>query len=128
MRFALEFTLLVNPTSPFSSHAPSLVFILVVTNRKIHQVLSNFGVSKPPGLDGIPPMFLKELCFRFSLHITPSFFNQCTFHSSWENMGTSNPNKHHSLTLISIVSKVFEAVISKHLRPFLEREDLLSDS
>ena len=123
------------PTQPLSNPIPSII----ISARKVRQVLRSLKTDKASGPDGIPPRFLKEfadeltpvLCRLFRLILI-----SCTYPSSWKHAlvqlvpkkgDRSNPSNYHPIALTSAVAKVFETLLNSHFIKHLESNNLLSD-
>ena len=113
---------------------------ITITPKEVSKVLSSLDQSKASGPDSIPVVVLKhcapELSSIFSklfnLCLSQSCFPACWKESSvvpiFKNAGDrSDPSKYRPVSLLSVISKVFERLINKRLVGFLESLDLFSD-
>ena len=113
---------------------------MVITPKMVKKAISNLDSSKASGPDGIPVVVLKncepELSFiltdLFNLCLKESCFPDCWKVSSvvpvFKNVGErSDPKNYHPVSLLSVVSKVFEKLINDKLVRHLESVGLFSD-
>ena len=106
----------------------------------VKKVITNFDSSKVPGLDGIPVVVLKN-CETELSYIQVELFNMCLkescFPDCWKvsmvvpvfkNLGKRSTAKNfHPVGFLSVVSKVFEKLVSNRIVDHLEKYDLFSD-
>ena len=113
---------------------------MVITPKMVKKAISNLDSSKASGPDGIPVVVLKncepELSFiltdLFNLCLKESCFPDCWKVSSvvpvFKNVGErSDPKNYRPVSLLSVVSKVFEKLINDKLVRHLESVGLFSD-
>ena len=138
-----------NSTLDDSGHVPpdfadktsnSLESVLI-TPKLVSDVISKLDASKASGPDGIPVIVLKRCSPELS-SILSKLFNHCLsescFPSCWKlasvvpvfkNSGErSDPRNYRPISLLSIVSKVFETLINDALVSHLEKSGLFVDS
>ncbi|MEL7340328.1 MAG: reverse transcriptase family protein, partial [Bacteroidota bacterium] len=111
-----------------------------VTASLISKLITELDSTKATGPDGIPVVVLKHLNPELS-PILAKLFNRCLkekcFPSVWKtsavcpvfkNAGEkSNPAQYRPISLLSVISKLFESVINKRILDHLNRNNLLSD-
>ena len=111
-----------------------------VTAGQIAELIKDLDSSKATGPDDIPVVVLKHLSPELS-PILAKLFNRCLkekcFPSAWKtsavcpvfkNAGEkSNPSQYRPISLLSVISKLFESVINKRILDHLEANNLLSD-
>ena len=113
---------------------------MAITPKILKKAKSNIDSSKAPGRNGIPVVVLKncepELSFiltnLFNLHLKKSYFHDCWKVSSvalvFKNVvKRPNPKNYYPVSLLSVVSKVFENLINDKLVTHLESVGLFSD-
>ena len=96
------------------------------------KVITNLDSSKASGIDCIPVVVLKNcepevLCILaelFNMCLKESCFPDCLKISSvvpvFKNVGErSNAKNYHPVSLLSMVSKVFEKLVNNFIAPFL---------
>ena len=111
-----------------------------VTPKMVKTVIMNLDLSKASGPDCIPLVVLKncepELSFvlaeLFHKCLKESCFPDCWKVSSvvpvFENVGErSTSTNYHPVSVLSVVSKVFEKLVNDRIAGHLEKCDLLSD-
>ena len=105
----------------------------------VKKVITNFDSSKVPGPDGIPVVVLKN-CETELSYIQVELFNMCLkepcFPDCWKdsmvvpvfkNLGKRSTAKNfHPVGFLSVVSKVFEKLVSNRIVDHLEKYDLFS--
>ena len=111
-----------------------------VSAAKVSQIIIHLDPSKATGPDGIPVVVLQKCSPELSPKLA-KLFNKCItescFPSSWKiasvvpvfkNSGErSDPSNYRPISLLSIISKVFESLLSSSLVLHLESNKLLSD-
>ena len=99
----------------------------------VKKVITNLDLSKASGPDCIPVMVLKN-CEPELSYILAELFNMCLkescFPDCWKvssvvpvfkNVGErSTANKYHPISLLSVVSKVFEKLLNNRIFDHLE--------
>ena len=107
----------------------------------VRKVIVNLDLSKASGPDCIPLMVLKN-CKPELSYILAELFNKCLkescFPDCWKvssvvpvfkNAGQrSTAKNYHSVSLLSVVSKVFEKLVNNRIVDHLEKCGLFSDS
>ena len=104
------------------------------------KVIMNLDSSKAPGPNGIPVVILKNygpklsyiLAELFNMCLKESCFPDCSKVSSvvpaFKNVGEGSTAKNYCpVSLLSVVSKVFEKLLSNRIVDHLEKSDLFSD-
>ena len=111
-----------------------------MTARQISNLIRNLDSTKATGPDGIPVVVLKHLSPELS-PILAKLFNRCLklkcFPSIWKSSSVcpvfknngekSSPSQYRPISLLSVISKLFEALINDKIIDHLERNNLLSD-
>ena len=106
----------------------------------VKKVIINLDLSKASGFYYIPAVVLKN-CESELSYILAGLFNMCLnescFPGSWKislvvpvfkNVGErSTAKNYHPVSLLSVVSKVFEKLVNKRLVDHLEKCGLFSD-
>ena len=120
-----------------------------ITNLQLHnisiipmmdkKIIMNLDSSKTPGRDCIPvvvkncePEFLYKLVKLFSICLKESCFPDCwkvsLVVSVFKNVGKRFPAKnYYSVSLLSIVNKVFEKFVNSRIVGHIEKSGLFSD-
>ena len=112
-----------------------------VTPKEVAKFISKLETSKAVGPDEIPAIVLKNLSPELS-PILSKLFNRCIkescFPGFWKtssvcpvfkNSGQrSDPSKYRPISLLPIISKIFESIINSHISFHLEKHNLLSDN
>ena len=111
-----------------------------VTPKMVRKVIMNLDLSKASGLDCIPEVVLKN-CEPELSYILAELFNKCLkescFPDCWKvlsvvpvfkNVGERPTAKnYHPVSLLFVVSKVFEKLVNNKIVDHLEKCDLFSD-
>ena len=111
-----------------------------VTPKMVRKVVMNLDLSKASGPDCIPVVLLKN-CEPELSYILAELFNKCLkescFPDCWKvssvipvfkNVGeTSTAKNYHPVSLLSVVSKVFEKLVNNRIVDHLEKCGLFSD-
>ena len=129
-----------NISLPVFPSRTNLKLHISVTPKVVRKAIVNHDLSKASGLDCIPGVVLKncepELCY-----ILAELFNKCLkescFADSWKvssvipvfkNVGERPTAKtYHTLSLLSVVSKVFENLVDNRIADHVEKCGLFSD-
>ena len=125
--------------SVFSSRT-NLKLYIYVTPKMVKKVIMNVDLSKASGPDCIPVVDLKN-CDPELSYILAKLFNKCPkescFQDCWkvstvvlvfDNVAERSTTKsYHPVSLLSVVSKVFEKLVSNRIVDHLEKCNLLSD-
>jgi len=110
-----------------------------VTESDILDQLSILDTSKAYGPDGIPPKLLREagnaiakpLCQLFNMSLVkkqvPLLWKQSNVMPVFKKDNPSNINNYRPIALLSVVNKVFERIIHKHIYNHLRDNFILSD-
>ena len=113
---------------------------LKVSAGQISQLIKELDSTKATGPDSIPVVVLKQLSPEIS-PILAKLFNRCMkekcFPTTWKtsavcpvfkNAGDkSAPSQYRPISLLSIISKLFESVINKRVLDHLVKNNLMSD-
>ena len=111
-----------------------------VTPKMFKKIIMNFDLSKPSGPDSIPVVVLKNCEPELSCMLA-KLFNKCLkescFPDCWKvslvvpvfkNVGErSTAKNYHPVSLLSVVSKVFEKLVNNRIVDHLEKCGLFSD-
>ena len=108
--------------------------------KKIASIISKLDASKATGPDGIPIILLQKCSPELSPVLAKLFrkcFSESCFPSCWKrpsvipvfkNSGErSSPSNYRPISILTVISKVFEIVINSALTKHLESNNLLSD-
>ena len=112
----------------FPSRTSLKLHNISVTPKMVKKVIMNLDLSKASGPDGIPVVVLKN-CEPELPYILAELFNKCLKEScfpdcwkvSWvflvfKNVGErSTAESYHPVSLLSLVSKVFEKLVNKRI-------------
>ena len=111
-----------------------------MTPRMVKKVIMNLDLTRASGPDCIPVMVLKNcepefsfiLAELFNKYLKESCFPDCWKVSSvvpvFKNVGErSTAKNYHPVSLLSVVSKVFEKLVNNRIVHHLEKCDLFSD-
>ena len=129
-----------HPLPVFPSRTESRLSNFHVSVGEVARCIKNLDTNKATGPDNIPVIVLKHLSPELS-PILAKLFNRCLkekcFPSLWKfssvcpvfkNAGLrSSPSQYRPISLLSVVSKLFEAVINQRLIKHLSDNELLSD-
>ena len=124
----------------FSSRTNLKLHNISVTPKMVRKVVRNLDLSKASGPDCIPMVVLKN-CEPELSYILAELFNKCLkescFPDCWKvssvvpvfrNVGErSNAKNYCPVSLLSVVSKVFEKLVNKRIAGHLEKHGLFSD-
>ena len=111
-----------------------------VTPKMVRKVIMNLYLSKVSGPDCIPVVVLKNCELELS-YILAELFNKCLkescFPDCWKvssvvpvfkNVGErSTAKNYHPVSLLSVVSKVFEKLVNNRIVDHLEKSGFFSD-
>ena len=112
----------------------------IITPKNITTIIHSLDSSKATGPDGIPIVVLKHCCPEIA-PILSKLFNLCwsesTFPACWKTASVvpipkkdgvkSDPKTYRPISLLPIISKIFEHLLSKVIISHLEDHNLLSD-
>ena len=124
----------------FPSRTNLNLYNISETLKMVRKVVMNLDLSKAPGPDCIPVVVLKNCEPKLS-YILPELFNKCLkescFPDCWKvspvvpvfkNVGERSTAKNYRpVSLLSIVSKVFEKLVNNRIADHLEKCGLFSD-
>ena len=128
------------PELPNHENGPNIPILdsIVLTERNVEDILKTLDTSKAMGPDLINPRILKEasrelsvpLCmlFNISLHmnIFPSQWKIANVVPVFKKNDPQKVNNYRPISLLCIISKVFEKCIYKYLHNFILDNNLLS--
>ena len=129
-----------HPLPDFPSRTQARLSSFKVSAREVALCIKDLDPNKATGPDNIPVIVLKNLSPELS-PILARLFNRCLklkcFPSSWKfssvcpvfkNSGLrSSPSQYRPISLLSIMSKLLEAVINHRVTKHLSTHNLLSD-
>ena len=111
---------------------------VVITEDDVRRHLKGTNTSKAPGPDGVSPHFLKKCAEQLTWPLT-FIFRQCLQHGVWPSQWKearvtpvhkkslrSEPGNYRPISLLSVVSKIFERIIGEQLTAYLEENHLQS--
>ena len=125
----------------FPSRTDSLLSSLDISPKKVASIIASLDPSKATGPDGIPVIVLQKCSPELS-PILSKLYKKCVlescFPSCWKlasvipaykNSGErSDPRNYRPISLLSVISKVFECLICSPLVRHLDFHNLFSDS
>ena len=101
-----------------------------VTPKMVKKIIMNLDLSKASGPDCIPAVVLKN-CEPELSYILAELFNKCWLVSSvvlaFMNVEERSTGNYHPVSLLSVVSKVFEKLVNNRNDDQLEKCSLFSD-
>ena len=126
--------------SAFPSRTNLKLHNISVTPKVIKKVIMNLDLSKASGSDCIPVVVLKN-CEPELSYILAELFNKCLkescFPDCWKvslvvpvfkNVGErSTAKNYHPVSILSVISKVFEKLVNNRIVDHLEKCGLFSD-
>ena len=126
------------PVSP--SRTNLKLYNFSITPKTVKKVKTKLGSSKASGPDGIPVAVLKNCEPKLS-YILAELFNMCLkefcFPDCWKISSVvpvfknvrerSTAKNYHHISLLSVVSKVFEKLVNNRIVDYLEKCGLFSD-
>ena len=126
------------PVFPFRTNLK--LHNISITPKMVKKVITNYDLSNASGADCIPVVFLKN-CEPDLSYILAELFNMCLkkscFPDCWKvssvvpafkNVGERSTVKNYRpVSLLSVVSKVFEKLVNNRIVDHLEKCDLFSD-
>ncbi len=116
----------------------SILESVVITEAEVRRHLKDVNVRKASGPDGISPHLLKvctdelatplALIYRQCLvsRVWPSQWKEARVTPVHKKKQRSEPNNYRPISLLSVVSKIFERIISEQLTRFLDEHHLQS--
>ena len=124
----------------FPSRTNSKLHNISVTPKMVRKVVMNLDLSKASGPDCIPVVVLKNCELELS-YILAELFNKCLKESCFpdcckvssvvpvfKNVGERSTAKNYCpVSLLSVVSKVFEKLVNNRIVDYLEKCGLFSD-
>ena len=124
----------------FPSRTNQKLHNISVTPKIVKKVITNLDLSKASGPDCIPVVVLKN-CEPELSYILAKLFNKCLKESCcpdcwkassvvpvFKNVGErSSVKNYHPVSLVSVVSKVFEKLVNNRIVDHLEKCGLFSD-
>ena len=130
-----------NCTGSYPINETEFSMFLKPTNiPEVKKVIDNLNAHKSAGIDGIPADVIKNCCDIFAPLLTSLInlsFSQGTFPSCLKitrvipiskGNDKSDMNNYRPISLLSVVSKVFERIMYSRIINFLEKIHLLNDS
>ena len=92
----------------------------------VKKVITNLDSPKASGPDCIPVVVLKN-CRPELSYILAKLFNKCLKESCFPDCRRSTAKNYHPVSLLSMVSKVFEKLVNNRIVDHLEKCCLFSD-
>ncbi len=125
----------------FPLRTDSILSNVDISSKKVSFIIASLDPSKASGPDGIPVIVLQKCSPELS-PLLAKLFRKCIsescFPSCWKvanvipaykNSGErSEPRNYRPISLLSVISKVFESTISQQLVTYFDRHNLFSDS
>ena len=129
-----------HPLPEFPSRTDCVLSDFRVTVKDVSRLIHDLVSSKATGPDEIPVVVLKNISPELS-PLLAKLFNRCIkekcFPTSWKiasicpvfkNSGErSSPSQYRPISLLSIISKIFESILNKYTINYLNANNLLSD-
>ena len=129
-----------HPLPGFPSCTDSLVSDIKISVKEVSRLIHDLESTKATGPDQVPVVVLKNLSPEISPILT-KLFNRCVkekcFPSSWKvssicpvfkNSGErSSPSQYRPISLLSVISKIFESILNRHILNHLSKNNLLVD-
>ena len=130
-----------HPLPDFASRTDKVLQDIVITPKLVASVISNLDPTKATGPDGIPVIVLQKCSPELS-PILSRLFRKCIsescFPSCWKapnviptfkNSGNrSDPRNYRPISLLPVISKVFETLINSALIRHIESSGLFCDA
>ena len=129
-----------HPLPEFDARTPNSLTSLRVTVRMVAEVIAKLDPSKATGPDGIPVVVLQRcspelaplLSKLFNKLLSESCFPSCWKSASvvpvYKNSGErSDPRNYRPISLLPVISKVFESIINVAMVRLLDSSGLFSD-
>ena len=108
----------------FPSRTNQKLHNISITPKMVKKVITNLDSSKASGPDCIPVVVLKN-CEPELSYILAKLFNKCL---TFKNVGERSKAKNQRpVSLLSVVSKVFEKLVNNRIADHLEKCGLFSD-
>jgi len=112
---------------------------LHIQANRVKIILKNLDTNKAVGPDNISPFFLKKCAVELATPLATAF-NCCLKEKTWPRIwkhahvvpvhkkcSKSDPKNYRPISLLSILSKVFERIIDDHIENFFDQNHLISD-
>ena len=129
-----------HPLPAFPPRTDNEVSDPLITPKKVARIIHTLDASKATGPDRIPVIVLK-MCSPELSSVLAKLFNMClsdsVFPSSWKVASVvpifkgagerSEPTNYRPISLLPIISKIFECFVNQQLMGYLEDNDLLTD-
>ena len=129
-----------HPLPVFPSRTDQQLTFFKVTVKDVSKIIKNLQSGKATGPDNIPVVVLKHISPELS-PILAKLFNRCIragcFPTSWKfsvvcpvykNSGDrQSPSQYRPISLLCIISKIFESIINQQIMIHLSQTNLLSD-
>ena len=129
-----------HPLPVFPSRTDQQLTFFKVTVKDVSKIIKNLQTGKATGPDNIPVVVLKRISPELS-PILAKLFNRCIragcFPTSWKfsvvcpvykNSGDrQSPSQYRPISLLCIISKIFESIINQQIMIHLSKTNLLSD-
>ena len=127
------------PTPAVPSKTNKTLSSLVITQGGVEHQLLNVDVKKSLGPDGISPYTLKRCAYQLAYPLA-HLFRLCLTEQEWpylwkwarvvaahKKSSKSSVQNYRPISLLSVVGKIFEKIISDEVTLFLDQNFLLSD-
>ena len=111
---------------------------VVITEEAVMRHLKGINTKKAPGPDDVSPHLLRRCAAQLTRPLT-FIFRHCLQHGVWPSLWKearvtpvhkkslrSEPGNYRPISLLSVVSKIFERIIGEQLTAYLEEHHLLS--
>ena len=127
------------PTSITNEQVPTLEHI-TTSEQEVLRILNTLDTNKSTGPDGLPAKFLKLTALliakplsqlfnkSLSLGVYPKDFKKANVKPIFKNKGSpSDPTCYRPISILPVISKVFEKIVHRHIYDHIIGHALLSD-
>lgn len=111
-----------------------------ITETDIKRIINNFEQKNSTGMDDIPitiikeqvEYFLKPITYLINLSLSTGTFPDCLKHAVikplFKKGEKTEISNYRPISLLSVISKILEAVVKEQINNYLERNRILSES
>ena len=117
-----------------------LYLINIVLSEFFIEAIHELSTSSAPGPDDIPssllvncatklaPLLLIVFTHSLSSGVVPSSFRLAAITPVFKSGDTNAPSNYRPISLTSVISKVIERIIRKHVSSFIDKKGCLNDT